>query len=509
MRADEPTSRPSAAAAACAAVLLALFASRLWVASTQAVWIDEAFSLYYARHPLSMLWTRGWELESSPPLHYTLMWLWTRLVGDGEWLARVLSILLFTAATAFVHAGARALGGWRAGAVAAIAFAAHPLVFEYSLEIRPYALKLLLVSIAVWGLCRALAAHEARRIARTRDALVLASPLIIGTVLLVYTHATAAAFVVAISLATALYGVLARAGRRFAALWLIANAATLLAVLPQLSVMLGVLGTNSTGLSWIPPPTDIGWLRYVGQSLLAGRHHVATTPWLPWLVMLVYVVAIWRLRARPAALAVGFVLPALGVAVLIALSFVHPIVLPRTVLWTTVPASVGIGCALATYRLRSPVAWFALATLAVMLVTVVGNLRVRETQRWWPSAIAEQAQRMQPGDEVAVIDPEVMCVVDYYARPPLADARRWMLIERDATFRPPQRIDLECNRPPKLAPTRIVERVMQGAGLWVLAGDQRQRREVEALLVNLGDALRVTDRIDREGVTVAWRLATP
>jgi hypothetical protein len=119
---DVPAPRPDPAAArdpvvfallaACAALLLA----RVQLAAVPALWIDETFSLHHACESLARLWTEGCRLESSPPLHYTVPWAWTRLVGDGEFTARLLSVALTAAALPFVHRAARTLGGPRAGA---------------------------------------------------------------------------------------------------------------------------------------------------------------------------------------------------------------------------------------------------------------------------------------------------------------------------------------------------------------------------------------------------------
>ncbi|MFZ4761179.1 MAG: glycosyltransferase family 39 protein, partial [Burkholderiaceae bacterium] len=119
----------------------ALLALRVPVAAQPAMWIDEAFSLYHAHGSFAHLWTEGWRLESSPPLYYSVLWAWIRLVGDGEFAARLLSLALSAGSTAFVYAAARTLAGRVAAAVAALTWLLPALAFEYSIEIRPYALQ--------------------------------------------------------------------------------------------------------------------------------------------------------------------------------------------------------------------------------------------------------------------------------------------------------------------------------------------------------------------------------
>ncbi|HVL56922.1 MAG TPA: glycosyltransferase family 39 protein [Burkholderiaceae bacterium] len=498
--------RPSGAALAIA-LIGALLALRLAFMPQPAVWIDEAFSLYHARHSLAHLWSVGWQLESSPPLYYTLMWLWTHLFGTSEWAARLLSWLLITASTFFVFRTACWLSGPRAGALAAVLFAGHPLVFEYSLEIRPYSLLLLLITIAAWGFARLIVQLEAGRLRTASGAAAYLAPIVLACVALTYTHATAPAFLAALSATGALY-VLARQNRTPVWLgWAAANLAVFVAILPQIWVTLGVLGTNSAALSWIPKPTEIEWLSYVLRTLATGLHNVGATGVAAAIAAAVLGWAVWKMRDRPLVAIVGVVLPLFGLAALFVVSLIQPVLMPRTAMWLTVPLCVTVGAALAALSWQRPAPWVASAALVVMMTHLcIESMDVRAAQRWWPAVIEAQAREMRPGDEVVAIDdPEVLCVVDYYAAPPLRAANRWIL-RTDERYRPPQRIELGCNTAPRIDVSTLESRLSQGRGIWLLAVDRRQHVRIEALLRTLPKSVRIARRIERDGRIAALRL---
>src|SRR5512142_2026365 len=80
-------------------VLLAL-GLRLHLAGEQSLWRDEIASVAFARLPLSQLWSVWMVHETNPPLYYSLLHVWIRLFGEGEFAVRSLSAVIGAAAVA-------------------------------------------------------------------------------------------------------------------------------------------------------------------------------------------------------------------------------------------------------------------------------------------------------------------------------------------------------------------------------------------------------------------------
>ncbi|HVL56921.1 MAG TPA: glycosyltransferase family 39 protein [Burkholderiaceae bacterium] len=488
------------------AVIAILVGLRLVFVGQPAVWIDEAFSLYHARHSLASLWGTGWQLESSPPLYYTLLWLWTHGFGTAEWAARLLSALMACGAAWFVFRAADAIAGRTAALVAAALFACHPLVFHYSLEIRPYPLQMLLVAVAVDALARALQQVGIDGGASPAAARRFGLRAVLACIALGYTHATAPAFLVAASAAVACHGLLWANRPAFWRGWTSANVAVLAGIAPQIWVTLTVLSSNGARMNWIPSPTDPSWLAYLTSSLAAGVYGAGSSVALPLFGAAVLIGSAWHCARQPIAATVAVLLPAFGFAALFVASLLQPVMLPRTLVWLLVPVCVLIGCAIGRWSWRHRSGWLLAIPLCIAFgQSTVENLRDRATERWWPGVIREQAAHGQPQDQVVAVDPEMLCVYDYYGSAAFAPGARWVL--RHDPDRHPQRIDLGCNRTAQIDAAAIAQRLAAGAGVWLITRDTREREVVDAVLRSLPATHRVTRVIERDGQRVAVRIA--
>lgn len=126
----------------------------------QSYWGDEGVTVALVRMGFGDMLETIPRSESTPPLYYTLAWLWTRALGSsGEYGLRSLSALAGTAAVPAVYAAAATLVTRRAGLVAAALAATAPLLVWYSQESRAYALLMLLSALALWQFGRVLAAR--------------------------------------------------------------------------------------------------------------------------------------------------------------------------------------------------------------------------------------------------------------------------------------------------------------------------------------------------------------
>jgi hypothetical protein len=83
--------------------------------------------------------------DTSPPLYYLQLSLWTRLFGTGDVAVRLYSIVWSLACLPLLAGLARRLGGGRAVLAATALFAFSPMVVYYSVEARMYSLLWFLV----------------------------------------------------------------------------------------------------------------------------------------------------------------------------------------------------------------------------------------------------------------------------------------------------------------------------------------------------------------------------
>lgn len=485
------------AVAALTAAVGVLLMLRVVLAGMPSMWIDEGFSLYHARSALAHLWTEGWRLESSPPMYYTALWAWTRVFGDTEAAARLLSVLLTALAALFVHRAARALAGREAGAIAAFAWLLPALAFEYSVEIRPYALLVVFVAGATSALAHALAAHRDRRIGDARAAVRAVAPVVLAGAAAFYTHTTSFAFLAGLAAAAFYHGWRTRAGPGYFKACIGGCVALALLCAPHAMVALGVLGSNRAGLAWIPSSFDLRHLAMVARHLVLGQIYwnVVLATLLAALVYAGLAAAAWRMRVRSEVVAIGAVLPLAGFGVLWLAGASQPILMSRTVLWAWVPLAVLVGCAAAAldWRRAAPRAGAA-AVLALSAATTAGYLADRPYQRPWRAALVELESRIKPGDGVLLLDSEVGCLVDRYAGPSLRAAPRARLhLGQFQRFWSGQRLNLGCNDLPLVGASAVGR--LNGGADWVLTGDERQRNDLERLLERERGRLRAIERI--------------
>jgi mannosyltransferase len=110
-------------------------------------------------HAMSAVWFS----ESTPPIYYAVAWVWTQLVGTGEFGLRTVSALAGVATVPVAYLIATELRGRRAGLWAAAFVAVNPMMLWYSQEARAYAL------VALFGALSALYWLRAERGGARRD----------------------------------------------------------------------------------------------------------------------------------------------------------------------------------------------------------------------------------------------------------------------------------------------------------------------------------------------------
>jgi len=117
-------------------------ALRFGTLNVQSIWLDESATMILVRRGFSGMLSHLAASESSPPLYYMLVWLWTKIFGIGPLGFRSLSALVGTITIPVMYAAGRTFSS-RAGLWAAALTAVNPAMFYYSQEARAYALLVL------------------------------------------------------------------------------------------------------------------------------------------------------------------------------------------------------------------------------------------------------------------------------------------------------------------------------------------------------------------------------
>ena len=220
-------------------------------------WIDEAIAVGIASHDLREI-PALLRQDGSPPLYYLLLHGWMALAGDGESATRALSLAIAALAVPVAWWAGSAVGGRRAGAIAAGIAALCPFLTYYAQEARMYTLVAVLSLVATAAF------------ARRRRAL-----LVVALTLLLYTH-TWGVFLVA---GMAVAWVACRRPARDGALMGAAVALLYLPWLPSLAYQ-----TLHTGAPWSARPSILTWPpRSCRRSWPCGaarpRSRACSPPW--------------------------------------------------------------------------------------------------------------------------------------------------------------------------------------------------------------------------------------
>lgn len=374
---------------------------RLYRLDSVSFWSDEAFTTHWIHKDLVFLWTRGLELETTPPLYYTLLKFWAWLAGSSDLAIRLFSALASTATIPLVFLLGRAFGRPATGLAAALLFALMPMQVFYAQEARAYALVPLFLATALLGLLRFTRAAMAAERAEGWQGL----PLFAGSaVLLIYSHATSVFTVAALDLCCAGLLLASAPGRRALPRLILANLGVAVLSLPQLWAIL--VQTGRYDLDWIQPPDLVSTLN-LANSLLVDPVTPQTAFRLSCILSALVLALLLALLAflRPNRLAVAYLLgvPALFLVAVIGLSFKSPFVIPRILIWIAVPV-----CVLAGMALQPPVPRALRAALALTFVACIGvglygvYVRTPADKEDWRGLMAELMPQLGPQDIVAI-----------------------------------------------------------------------------------------------------------
>jgi hypothetical protein len=132
-------------------IVLLGFALRLHNLAVVPLRGDEAFSvMYWARLPLSQSLTTVATIEPHPLLTYITFRGWGLLAGTGEFSMRILPALVNLLGVPALYGLGKRLGGWRAGLIAALFWALHPLEIWHAQDARNYGIWAGMSAMTLW-----------------------------------------------------------------------------------------------------------------------------------------------------------------------------------------------------------------------------------------------------------------------------------------------------------------------------------------------------------------------
>lgn len=161
---------------------------RVYGIGSESFWIDEAATMYTTRQAPSQAirdiytTTRAapefFETGGTPPLYYVLANYWTKLIGLSEAKLRLLSVLFGTVSIYVIFLIGNLVFDYRAGLLSAFILSINYAHINYSQEARTYSLMVLLSSLSIYFLIKALKENKIQHW----------SGYVLSSVSLIYTH---------------------------------------------------------------------------------------------------------------------------------------------------------------------------------------------------------------------------------------------------------------------------------------------------------------------------------
>jgi 4-amino-4-deoxy-L-arabinose transferase-like glycosyltransferase len=198
--------------------------------TSQSFWVDEATTVHEVGLSFGQMLHELRINETTPPLYFSLAWVWTRVFGAGELGVRSLSAVAGIVVIPVVYLCGRELVSRAAGVVAAALATFSPFMIWYSQEARSYMLLALLCGLSFLFCARA------ARTRTTRDLALWG----LSSALAILTHFFAG-FLVAPEALWLLWQLRSRA----------AAVACLVVAITQLAVLPLAIGDTSHPLYWI------------------------------------------------------------------------------------------------------------------------------------------------------------------------------------------------------------------------------------------------------------------
>ena len=132
------------------ALALAVAISTWFIEIRAPLWLDETVSMFLIKGGWAGIMSR--QVWPDAPAYSCLLWLWTKVMGTGELMLRISSVLPMLAAVYLLYRAARELFDQDVAFIAAIVFCLHPIIIFAAIDIRPYAFAALVINATILAL---------------------------------------------------------------------------------------------------------------------------------------------------------------------------------------------------------------------------------------------------------------------------------------------------------------------------------------------------------------------
>lgn len=340
-------------------------------------WYDEIASAAFAKVHLGQLWSDWIRIETNPPLYYTILGVWSKVISTSDIGMRSLSVVFGCFDIIIVFLLGRHIGGDRTGLIAALFTAISVPHIIFSQQVRAYILARIasdatvLFTTLFWSI-----SHSEQY----RLKCFFAVGYIIFCLLALYSHTTMILLpaLINIYITLTIFAGSMR-GRKTIWLWIAANTAVFFIWSWWLRITILQIGSGDN-ISWIRSPSisyairmmleiytpwGIGWVQYVISPI----------------IILLALFGALKLRTKDECgilFAIAFGAPAM----LYLISLKVPIYMPRTVFWAGGPFVVIVAFGIVTIARKwqqvSAVVMLFLASLSAYLLWFPH----REIEQW-------------------------------------------------------------------------------------------------------------------------------
>ncbi|HEX3982707.1 MAG TPA: glycosyltransferase family 39 protein [Acidisoma sp.] len=431
--ASQPAAR--VAVALFLAVSLVGFLARFYGIDNMPFWLDEVTTVNRSSLPF-------WDMVTDSlsnhhlPSYFALVSFFGHY-GMTELVLRLPSAVFGALTCGVLFLIGRALGGWRAGLVAGLLLALSPLQVQYGQEARSYTFVLLMMAIGLLGFVQLARDPQGASRPFGRPGAHLAPWVIytLGTLGALNVLSTAFFWLISANLGAVV--ILLRDRQidraRFLTRWLVAQAVILAGTLPWFGAMdVFTHGEMTNATNWVPETTlhsflsVIGSLYFMRVSRLINFHlFPQAAPGFGLLVVALALMGLFYLRRRNPSTQAGRVpavsrslIPALVLVaavpplLILAISIVKPLWMPRYLLWSSVPFLIFVGLGIN----QLPKRWQTGAVAVIVLLAVI-NLAPyykAETKPRWDLAAAELQKEMRPGDIILASDELPVYMMNFF-----------------------------------------------------------------------------------------------
>jgi Dolichyl-phosphate-mannose-protein mannosyltransferase len=131
---------------------LAVSISTWFIVIRSPLWLDETVSFFLIKGGFAGILSR--QVWPDSPIYSCLLWLWTKVMGTGEIMLRISSVLPMLAAVYLLYRAARELFDRDVAVIAAVVFCLHPIIIFAAIDVRPYAFAALTITATTLALVK-------------------------------------------------------------------------------------------------------------------------------------------------------------------------------------------------------------------------------------------------------------------------------------------------------------------------------------------------------------------